>query len=226
MIKEKYFVKSIKKELCKEWLLYKHYAKRMPMAVEYSFGLYNNKILQGVCVYGPTAPPVPITLYGEVGKYKIRELTRLVVNDNLPKNTLSFFVSQTFNLLPKPMTLISFADSNNGHHGYIYQATNWGFFGNGGGKTIITDSKGNKIHNITITDRCKVEKLSRKEYFKKHNLKEIEAKPKFRYLYFLGNKKQKKRMKKDLLLKQLKYPKGQNRKYDASYKISVQKELF
>ena len=44
MIKEVYKVKSIKKELCKEWLLYKHYAKRIPSII-YSFGLYEKKCI-------------------------------------------------------------------------------------------------------------------------------------------------------------------------------------
>ncbi len=76
MIKKLYKVESIKKSICNEWLLYKHYAKRLPMAIEYSFGLFKNNILNGVCVFGPTAPTVPVTLYGCIGKYKIRELTR------------------------------------------------------------------------------------------------------------------------------------------------------
>ena len=41
-IKEKYKVKSIKKELCKEWLLKKHYLRRMT-SFTYSFGLYKKK---------------------------------------------------------------------------------------------------------------------------------------------------------------------------------------
>ena len=40
-IKEKYTVKSIAKHLCKEWLLHKHYAKRIP-SISYAFGLFDD----------------------------------------------------------------------------------------------------------------------------------------------------------------------------------------
>ena len=76
-----------------------------------------------------------------------------------------------------------------------------------GGKTLIVDKDGKHLHNITITDRCKVENLTRKEYFLKYNITETEAKPKHRYLYFIGSKNDIKFMKKDLLIKSEKYPK-------------------
>lgn len=54
-IKEKYIIRSIDTMQCKEWLLYKHYAKRIP-AIIHSFGLYTNDlILQGVCTFGTPA---------------------------------------------------------------------------------------------------------------------------------------------------------------------------
>ena len=55
-IKEIYKCYSIKKDLCKEWLLYKHYAKRIP-SITYSFGLFKNDILVGVLTFGMTSSP-------------------------------------------------------------------------------------------------------------------------------------------------------------------------
>ena len=45
---------------------------------------------------------------------------------------------------------------------------------------------------------------------------------KHRYFYFLGNKTQKKDMKKNLLYKIEPYPKGQNQYYNSSYNPSTQ----
>jgi hypothetical protein len=90
-IKDKYYVRSIDTYLCKEWLLYKHYAKRIP-PIEFSFGLFDlNNIMHGVITFGT---PVSSTLR-ELwkGEFKLMELNRLVVNDGLEKNTLSFLVS-------------------------------------------------------------------------------------------------------------------------------------
>ncbi len=189
-----YKVQRIPKKETYPWLLEKHYAHRLPMAIEYSFGLYKNKILNGVCVFGPTAPTVPITIFGEIKKYKVRELTRLVVNDNLGKNVLSYFVSNSIKLMPKPLCLISFADENMNHHGYIYQATNWIYTGVGGNKHNWINSNGEKIHSLTIYDRMKAGNyINEDDYLKDNNIKKVEAEPKHRYLYFVGTKKEKRK---------------------------------
>ena len=129
-IKDQFIVRSIESSQTYEWFLHKHYAKRIPN-ISYSFGLYDrNKILKGVCSY---AKPMSQTLVQGAlgGKFTdtFLELNRLVVNDNLEKNTLSFFVSQSLMLLPKPQVVVSYADSSYHHHGYIYQATNWIYTG-------------------------------------------------------------------------------------------------
>ena len=226
-IKDKYFVQPVTKADYAGWILKKHYAHRMPMAVEYAFGLYDeNKTIVGVCIFGPTAPPVPITLFGEIGKYVVRELTRLVVNEGVPSNTLSYFVSQCMKIIPISMCLVSYADENAGHHGYIYQALNWIYTGKGGGETNIIDNDGKPVHNITITDGCKREKINRAMYMQKYEYTETKALPKHRYLYFLGNKVRKKEMMNNLKCSVLPYPKGDNKRYDASYEPEVQNLLF
>ena len=50
-VKDNHKVKPIKKELCKEWLLCKHYAKRVP-SISYSFVLFKDTILVGVLTFG------------------------------------------------------------------------------------------------------------------------------------------------------------------------------
>ena len=49
---------------------------------------------------------------------------------------------------------------------------------------------------------------------------------KHRYVYFIGNKKQKKQMLAELNYEILPYPKGKSKRYDAGYKPEVQLELF
>ena len=127
-IKDKYIVKSIKSFECKEWLLYKHYAKRM-CSISYAFGLYVNNILIGVCTFGkPASPSLCDSTCGKENSKYVYELNRLCVNDNLEKNVLSFFVSNCLKMLPK-LIIVSYADTAQNHHGYIYQATNWFYTG-------------------------------------------------------------------------------------------------
>ena len=49
---------------------------------------------------------------------------------------------------------------------------------------------------------------------------------KHRYIMFLGSKTQKKNMLKNLKYNIEPYPKGQNKRYDASYEPTIQTKLF
>ena len=103
-------VKSIKPEETKEWLLHKHYAKRLP-PISFAFGLYKNIELVGVCTFGkPASPSLCVGVCGSKNSDFVYELNRLCVNDGLPKNTLSYFVSQCLKMLP-PLIIVSYADS-------------------------------------------------------------------------------------------------------------------
>ena len=110
---QKYQVMPLKKYLCYEWLLKKHYAKRIPSII-YSFGLYDkeSKVMIGCCTYGIPASNNALLLCGEENKKIAIELNRLIKNDGLPQNTQSWFVAQTFKLLPKPMIILSYSDVN------------------------------------------------------------------------------------------------------------------
>lgn len=217
-------VVSIEPFYCKEWLLFKHYAKRIP-AIEYSFGLYINDVLSGVCTFGP--PPRVMNnsecVFSSI-RVKCLELNRLIVNDGLEKNCLSFFVSKCLNILPKPMCVVSYADHTFGHTGYIYQATNWIYTGLNQIHERQVFYKGKEIHPRTavsmghksMQDWAKNDKdVVLGDYTKKH-----------RYFYFLGSKRYVKNMKRQLLYPIKQYPKGDNNKYDSSFNCTVQGVLF
>lgn len=92
-IKEKYVVKPIDSYLCKEWCLKKHYAKRIP-PIEYAFGLFdNNGFTQGIVTYGTPVSNTLRNLWNN--EFKLMELNRLVINEGLEKNLLSFLVGQS-----------------------------------------------------------------------------------------------------------------------------------
>lgn len=225
-IKEKYQVRSIDSYLCREWFLKKHYAKRLP-PIEYSFGLYNSdSILQGVVSYGTPVSSTLRNLWN--GEFKLMELNRLVVNDGLEKNTLSFFVSQSFKFLPTPLVLVSYADTSKNHHGYIYQATNWIYTGLSiPFKDIAVIGLENQ-HHSTIEDMVRGKK-NRFEELKKifgDRVYHVQRSQKHRYFYFLGKKTEVKKMKGMIPYEILPYPKGENQRYDSSYMPSIQTTLF
>jgi hypothetical protein len=225
-IKEKYSVKSIDSYLCREWFLKKHYAKRIP-PVEFSFGLYDDKsILQGVISYGTPVSSGLRNLWN--GEFKLMELNRLVVNDGLEKNTLSFFVSQSLKYLPKPLVLVSYADTSKNHHGYIYQATNWIYTGLSVPFKDYYVKGMEHLHNGTIMDMSRGQE-NRVEWLKQKfgdKLIQIDRPRKHRYFLFLGNKTQLKKIKSMMPYEILPYPKGDNIRYDSSYNPSIQTQLF
>ena len=211
MVKRTYKVKSIKKELCKEWLLYKHYAKRIP-SISYAFGLFDSKIMQGILTVGkPASNALCIGVCGKHNSKYVYELNRLCVNDGLKKNVLSYFVSQSLKMLNN-INLVSYADTSQNHNGYIYQATNWIYTGATKERTDIgsEDNKHSRHYDKNIDY-----KKNRKFRSSKH-----------RYIFFIGSKKQKKQWLKELNYKIQAYPKGQNTNYDTSYKTTTQTELF
>ena len=217
-IKDKYIVKSIKTEECKEWFLKKHYAKRIPNSI-FTFGLYAGSLLQGIVSYGITANN---NLNEIIKDVKAIELNRLVINGDVDKNALSFFVSQSLNMLPKPIVVISYADSGQGHHGYIYQATNWIYTGLGKGDYEFKKN-GRQYHRKNIYDLLGTGRL---ENAIEHGYEVVKVMPKHRYIFLVCSKKQKKKMIKQLPWKIEQYPKGENIRYNADYKCTTQTTLF
>jgi hypothetical protein len=219
-----YVIKSIDYQDCKEWFLKKHYAKRIP-PIEFCFGLYDKQMLIGVCSYGT---PVSSTLRSIIPSFKLYELNRLVVNDGVIKNTLSWFVSRTLNLMPKPCVIVSYADTSKGHNGYIYQATNWVYTGLSA-KFFEYRVKGMEhLHAGTIFDLSRGQN-NRVDWLREkfgNDFYTFERPRKHRYFYFVGNKYEIKEMRLQLPYKVEPYPKGNNERYDATYKPTIQTKLF
>ena len=216
MIQEDYKVKSIKTELCKEWLLYKHYAKRIP-SISYAFGLFEGDVLQGILTIGkPPSPSLCVGVCGEHNSKFVYELNRLCVNDDLKKNVLSYFVSQCLKKLNN-IILVSYADTSQNHNGYIYQATNWIYTGLSAKRTERYDIDNPNRHSKSVTENKNInyQDLAVRERPQNH-----------RYIFFIASKKQKKRWNRELNYPVCDYPKGQNKNYDASYKPTTQTELF
>lgn len=225
-IPEKYTVKSIEKTNCKEWLLKKHYAKRMA-PIECCFGLFDSEnILQGVCTFGtPASNPLRNLWQNE---FKLMELNRLVVNEGLIRNVLSYFVGNSLKLIPKPTVIVSYADTEQNHHGYIYQATNWFYTGLSAKRTDWKIKGFEKMHGCTIADKSRGMK-NRSEYLRETYGDDFyleERSRKHRYFIFIGTHKQKKKMLRMLPYKLEEYPKGDNKRYNAEYNPAIQLNFF
>lgn len=211
-MKDKYQVESIESYQTYDWILNKHYAKRIP-SISFSFGLFENGILIGVCTFGcPASRSLCVGVCGEDKASQVIELNRLCLNDHNEKNITSYFLSKSLKKLPGGMIIVSYADTAQNHHGYIYQATNWIYTGATKERTDIgTEENKHSRHYVKGSDYSK----NRKTRSSKH-----------RYIYFTGTKKQIKKLKSKLKYKSEPYPKGQNINYDTSYNPEVQLKLI
>ena len=208
-MKGKYTVKPIDSFQTYDWILNKHYAKRIP-SISFAFGLYEKNLLKGILTIGkPASPSLCDGICGKEFSEFVYELNRLCVEDNLEKNVLSYFVGNSLKLIPENMILVSYADSLMNHHGYIYQATNWIYTGKTKERTDIGLEDGSHSRHYDKN----IDYSNRK--FRSS---------KFRYVYFLGRLR--KIFKKKLKYQIEPYPKGENKKYDSSYKPEVQLNLF
>ena len=217
MAKQNYKIIQLKDKEYQNWILKKHYAKRI-CSVSYAYGLIDQDYnILGVCTFG--YPPNynynnGACIFNNI-KVLTLELNRLVINSNKEKNLLRYFVSNCLKQLPKPTAIVSYADPNNNHYGYIYQATNWFYTGESTPKKRYTFEDGSTFD------------IRRGIHTKGKIVKTEKLKPTLRYIYINGNKKQKKDMIKDLKLTIYKYPKGKNKKYNCiDIKMKAQPRLF
>lgn len=200
-------VLPIKPEEAVPWILKKHYAKRLP-SISYAFGLYDQNDLIGIVTYGmPASNSLCEGVCGLENKHLVIELNRLCLQKN-NKNEASFLVSNSIKLLPKPMVIVSYADTAQGHIGYVYQATNFIFTGTTKERTDMFAGKGK--HSRHAADPT---------------IRQFRS-AKHRYIYIHGNKYQKKNLKNALKYKQEPYPKGDIKRYDSGSNVPTQALLF
>lgn len=110
-------VKKIAYSETKDWILKKHYARRMP-SISYAFALYNDGEILGIVTYGsPASPSLCKGICGDEYRNNVIELNRLVLNSNAPKNSASFLVGRSLKMLPRDVIVVSYADTQMGHIG-------------------------------------------------------------------------------------------------------------
>lgn len=191
------YVRQISYHEIKPFIFNIHYARRMP-PVNYAFGLFLKGELIGIITYGvPPSPSLCKGLAGEDNFYNILELNRLVIKPEYNgKNYASYFIARTLKMLPNHTFIVSFADTGWSHIGYVYQATNWLYTGLTAKRVdVFSDGKHPRHYNKDV------------EYYQNRTQKH-------RYIYLVGNKRERKQMMHELRYKIQPYPKGNEIKYD------------
>lgn len=223
-----YIVKPIDNADTKEWLLKKHYLKRMT-SISFAFGLFDDLKLIGVCTFGNAIPlTMKRSICGKDYEHMVYELNRLCIDQDVVKNAGSFFIGQCFKQLPKPLIIVSYADKSMGHNGYIYQATNFLYLGESHTQMDWKVKGLEHLHSRTLMDEFAFESNRIQKLKQKYGdrMYQVMREPKNKYVFFLGSKTQIKQMKSQLIKKPMPYPKGDNKNYDATYKPIIQFKLL
>tara|TARA_R110000744_G_scaffold149610_1_gene262777 strand:- start:4022 stop:4663 length:642 start_codon:yes stop_codon:yes gene_type:complete len=203
-----YLVQIITRKECEPFILGIHYAKRWP-SISYAFGLFTEGELVGVCTYGtPPSATLKKGIAGECHKGEVLELNRLCLKHNI-KNEASFLVGRSLQKLPKGKIVVSFADTQQGHMGYVYQACNFTYHGLSAKRTDWKVKGKEHLHGQTIADEFRGipnrANAMREKYGDDFYL--APRPRKHRYIYIVGSKTYKRKIKEAIKYKQEAYPK-------------------
>ena len=205
-LKETYAIKPISYKEAMDIVVEKHYLHRK-CPVSYAYGLVDtttNEVM-GVVTYGVS--PSSTLLKGICGPEEARnvyELNRLWVDDMVAKNGESYLVANSMKLLDREI-IVSFADTSQGHVGYIYQAANFIYTGLSAKfkdpKVVGKENMHHATYANGLTNAQVIEK------FGAENVTFVERPRKHRYIYFNCDKRRKKELLKKLRYKTMPYPK-------------------
>lgn len=153
-----------------------HYSKRIPVNKLNHFGVWENGKFVGVIIYGMGASA---TLHQSLGveRFQSCELVRIALTKH--ETPVSRIISISLRLLkkanPKLRVVASFADTDQNHHGGVYQASNWTFTGKSAQVTEYYFN-GKWRHATDVYKRLTAPQIK--------TLKTRKKPGKYRYLYF------------------------------------------
>lgn len=177
-------VDYINKKEATNLVIKNHYLHRRSSTV-YAIGLFNDSMM-GVAIFG-----IPASRHLQIGvcpsdPNKVIELNRLWISDSMPRNTESWFLSKALSLLP-PVIVVSYADTAQGHMGYVYRAANFNYAG-------WTDMD-RKTPRYDYISPGRHTRDAFRNGLGKYSIK-VRRKPKIRYWTVTGNPTQKRHLRK------------------------------
>jgi hypothetical protein len=158
-----------------------HYAKAIPN-VGLAYNVFNkNNEWCGVICYGIGATNNIAEPYN-LKQGEVIELVRMALNGKQDSTTKAMAISLKLikKNAPNVKLVVSYADSEQGHYGIIYQATNWFYTGFSVDTNLIIN--GERKHRRTLGSKygtCSAIELRKKGL----NVEVLKTKPKWKYIY-------------------------------------------
>lgn len=185
-----------------DFILNKHYAKRRP-SISYAFKMVapGGKTL-GVLTYGkPASHQLCIGVCGGEFSKNVYELNRLVLEEDAPKNSSTYLIARAERYLKTvgDFIVVSYADTQMGHYGYTYQASNFIYTGATAKRTDKYVPKGKHARHYVDSDKTA-------------HLRKIRS-SKHRYVKFVGSRRFVREARRSLRYPIEPYPKGDSKHY-------------
>jgi len=204
-------IKEISKEDALGMIQKYHYSNTLPKLNKYFLGFFLEEELAGVVTLGwSTRPRHTIQrIFPSLDTKDYLEIGRMCMTEAMPRNSESQMLSQLVKWIhrniPELKILFTWADGMVGKVGYVYQASNFIYAGYSGGEMYMKDGVklhvrqmksflipvGEKDNRITVRPTL--------EQMRKYNIQHFKGKQ-YRYLLFLCNKKEKKRLLEECLI--------------------------
>lgn len=168
------------KYACENW----HYSECLPVPPLVKVGVWENNKFIGVVVFSRGASSNLLKPY-DLSQTEGCELTRVALTKHA--NPVSRVLSLAFKFLkknsPDLKLIVSFADPNEGHHGGIYQATNWIYTGKSAKSFKYIDKSGREWHSRQVSEKgFNIQQGNIRKTVKPSECKKIECEGKHRYL--------------------------------------------
>jgi len=200
-------VRQIEYQTAMAIVIERHYLHRKAPC-SFAFGMFDKATdeIVGVVIYGvPASSTLLRGICGDDESKNVYELTRLWIDDAVPKNGESFLIGNTIKKLDRQI-IVSYADSSQQHIGVVYQATNFIYTGL---SSKFRDPKVRGLegqHHATyangLTNAQVIEKFGDRVYW-------VERARKHRYIYFNAKGRRRKELESKLRYKVLPYPKAE-----------------
>jgi hypothetical protein len=216
-MKKIYDIKEITKQEALEMVQKYHYSNILPQLNKKFMGFYLNDELVGVVTLGWGTRPVHTIkkLFPSLDSKDYYEIGRMCMTEEMERNSESQMLSQLIKYIKQNMreikVLFTWADGMLGKVGYVYQASNFLFAGHSDTDCYFKD--GAKLHprqtkSIFGTEGDKRKSIRpTKEQMKEYGIDHYQGRQ-FRYVYFLCDKREIKRLKDECLVElNINYPK-------------------
>jgi len=244
-------IKSINKNIAKILIEKNHYTHKWSLCTV-AYGVYHKEYIESTFFGGYNEKLIGVLIYGNaVGRNastsisplltnnNVLELTRLWISDGYGKNIESYCIAESFRLLnieyPHIKCILSYADSEVGHKGTIYQATGFLYQGDNYVDIALMPNYSVSlygppnyewIHSRSVYARWKTHSVDKlKEHIGRTFWRKRES-GKHRYIKFISNKIENKKLAKSLKHKVLPYPKGTFFKEEVNEIIVENKNNF